>query len=132
MAVTTRNGAFIGGEWVAGDGDEIEVRSPSSGDLLGSVVGSTPAQVGEAVEAAAAAFETWRKTSVLDRVELCRAAFAICMERAEDIAQMISREVGKTIRESREEMVEFTADHFRRASEDASGSRSRSASRRLI
>ena len=25
MAVTTRNGAFIGGEWVAGDGDEIEV-----------------------------------------------------------------------------------------------------------
>ena len=31
---------------------------------------------------------------------------------------MISREVGKTIRESREEMEEFTADHFRRASED--------------
>ena len=56
MAVTTRNGAFIGGEWVEGDGEEI--------------------------------------------------------------AQMISREVGKTIRESREEMEEFTADHFRRASED--------------
>jgi acyl-CoA reductase-like NAD-dependent aldehyde dehydrogenase len=118
MAVTTRNGAFIGGEWVAGDGEEIEVRSPASGELLGTVTGSTPAQVDRAVEAAAAAFETWRKTSVLDRVEICRRAFDICMERSEEIAQMITREVGKTIRESREEMVEYTADHFRRASED--------------
>jgi acyl-CoA reductase-like NAD-dependent aldehyde dehydrogenase len=40
------------------------------------------------------------------------------MDRAEEIARMITRETGKTIRESREEMVEFTADHFRRASED--------------
>ena len=40
------------------------------------------------------------------------------MERADEIAEMITREVGKTIRESREEMVDYTADHFRRASED--------------
>ena len=63
-------------------------------------------------------FATWRKTSVVERVEICRRAFTLCMERNEEIAQMISREVGKTIRESREEMEEFTADHFRRASED--------------
>ena len=31
MAVTTRNGAFIGGEWVAGDGEEIVVTSPVDG-----------------------------------------------------------------------------------------------------
>jgi acyl-CoA reductase-like NAD-dependent aldehyde dehydrogenase len=55
---------------------------------------------------------------VLERVELCRHAFKLCLERNEEIAQMISREVGKTIRESREEMEEFTCDHFRRASED--------------
>ena len=71
-----------------------------------------------AVAAAAEAFRTWRKVSVLERVDICRRAFDLCMERAEEIAQMITREVGKTIRESREEMVEFTADHFRRASED--------------
>ena len=118
MAVTTRNGAFIGGEWVAGDGEEIEVRSPGTGEVLGTVVGSSPAQVDRAVEAAAEAFLTWRKTPLLERVELCRRAFDICMERSEEMAQMITREVGKTIRESREEMVEFTVDHFRRASED--------------
>jgi acyl-CoA reductase-like NAD-dependent aldehyde dehydrogenase len=118
MAIATRNGAFIGGEWVAGDGEEIGVRSPATGELLGTVVGSTPAQVDRAVAAASTAFPAWRGTPLLERVELCRRAFSICMERAEEIAQMISREVGKTIRESREEMVEFTADHFRRASED--------------
>ena len=116
--VTTKTGAFIGGEWTAGDGEEIEVRSPATGEALGSVVGSSAAQVDAAVKAAAAAFSSWRRTSVLERVEICRRAFALCMERNEEIAQMISREVGKTIRESREEMEEFTVDHFRRASED--------------
>ena len=116
--IATRSGAFIGGEWVAGDGEEIEVRSPATGELLGSVVGSSSAQVDAAVKAAADAFPGWRKTSVLERVELCRHAFSLCLERNEEIAQMISREVGKTIRESREEMEEFTCDHFRRASED--------------
>ena len=118
VTIATRNGAFIGGEWVVGDGEEIEVRSPGSGEVVGSVVGSSPAQVDAAVEAAAAAFPAWRKTSLLERVELCRHAYTLCMERNEEIAQMISREVGKTIREAREEMEEFTSDHFRRASED--------------
>jgi acyl-CoA reductase-like NAD-dependent aldehyde dehydrogenase len=118
MAVATRGGAFIGGEWVPGDGEEIEVLSPATGELLGSVVASTGEQVDEAVRAAASAFDAWRRTPVLERVDICRRAFDICMGRAEEIARMITREVGKTIRESREEMVEYTADHFRRASED--------------
>jgi acyl-CoA reductase-like NAD-dependent aldehyde dehydrogenase len=118
MAVTTTRSAFIGGDWIAGDGDTIEVRSPWSGELVGSVTASSPSQVDAAVAAAAEAFKTWRKTSVVERVEICRRAFTICMDRAEEIAQMITRETGKTIRESREEMIEFTADHFRRASED--------------
>jgi len=118
MAVAIRQDAYIGGKWVPGDGEEIEVRSPATDELLGTVTASSPAQVEAAVRAAAEAFPAWRKVSLLERVELCRAAFAICMERADEIAEMITKEVGKTIRESREEMVEYTADHFRRASED--------------
>jgi acyl-CoA reductase-like NAD-dependent aldehyde dehydrogenase len=118
MAIAIRQDAFIGGEWVPGDGEEIEVRSPATDELLGTVNASSATQVEAAVRAAANAFTTWRKVSLLERVELCRAAFAICMERADEIAEQITKEVGKTIRESREEMVEYTADHFRRASED--------------
>ncbi len=117
--VATRRGAFIDGRWVPGGGEEIEVRSPATGELLGSIASATSEQLDAAVQSAAAAFESWRRTSVVERAELCRRAFDLCLERSEEIAQMITREVGKTIRESREEMVEFTADHFRRASEDA-------------
>ncbi len=117
-SVATRSGAFIGGHWIDGDGDTIEVRSPATGELVGTVTASSAAQVDQAVSAAAAAFPAWRATSVLERVDVCRRAFTLCMERNEEIARMISTETGKTIRESREEMEEFTADHFRRASED--------------
>jgi succinate-semialdehyde dehydrogenase / glutarate-semialdehyde dehydrogenase len=118
MAVATRQDAYIGGEWIPGDGEEVAVRSPATGELLGTVAASSEAQVDAAVAAAAEAFRTWRKVSLLERVDICRAAFALCMERSDEIAEMITREVGKTIHESREEMVEYTADHFRRASED--------------
>ncbi len=117
-SIATRDGAFIDGGWVAGDGERIEVISPGNGELLGSVRASTPAQVDAAVAAATAAFPAWRSTPLLERVELCRRAYALCLERNEAMAQMITREVGKTIREAREEMEEYTADHFRRASED--------------
>ena len=116
--VLTQRGAFIGGEWLSGEGEEIEVRSPATGECVGAVRAATAEQVDQAVAAAVAAFETWRRTSVLERVEICRRGYDICMERAEEIARMITRETGKTIRESREEMVEYTADHFRRAAED--------------
>lgn len=119
MAIATARSAFINGEWVTGDGEEIEVRGPFDGSLLGSVQAATDDEVDAAVGAARDAFPAWRKTALRTRVDLCRRAFDLCSERNEVIAQLIAREVGKTIREAREEMEEFTADHFRRASEDA-------------
>src|SRR3954454_111135 len=120
MAVATSYGAFIAGEWVLGEGGaEIEVRAPYDNSLVGTVTPASEGQVDAAVAAAKAAFPAWRKTPLRTRVELCRRAFDLCMERNEEIAEVIAREVGKTIREAREEMEEYTVDHFRRASEDA-------------
>ena len=116
--VATYRGAFVNGEWVAGNGEEIAVTNPATGENVGSVSAATPEQIDQAVAAARAAFDSWRKTAVIERVEICRRAFDLCMERAEEISELITRETGKTIRESREEMVEYTADHFRRAAED--------------
>jgi acyl-CoA reductase-like NAD-dependent aldehyde dehydrogenase len=119
MAIATARSAFINGDWVAGGGEEIEVRSPYDGTLLGSVQAASTAELEGAVAAARDAFPAWRRTPLRQRVDLCRTAFDLCMERNEEISQLIAREVGKTIREAREEMEEFTVDHFRRASEDA-------------
>ncbi len=117
-AVAPRSGPFIDGAWVQGDGEVIEVENPATGEVIGTVSAASLAQVDAAVEAAARAFRAWRRTSVLERVETCRRAFDICTERNEEIIHMISREVGKTLRQSRSEMVRGTAEHFRRAAED--------------
>ena len=114
----SQRGAFIGGAWVDGEGAEIEVVSPSTGEVTGVRRAASPRQIDAAVAAAKTAFETWRKTPLAERVTICRRAFVLCEERNEEIAQQITRDMGKTIREAREEMEEYTADHFRRAAED--------------
>ena len=75
MAIATRNGAYIGGQWIEGDGERIEVTSPGSGETVGAVTASSEAQVDAAVRAAAGAFEAWRATPILERVEICRRAY---------------------------------------------------------
>jgi acyl-CoA reductase-like NAD-dependent aldehyde dehydrogenase len=55
---------------------------------------------------------------VLERVDLCRHAFALCTERIEELSELITLETGKPIRDSRSEMRRGTAEHFRRAAED--------------
>ena len=39
MAIATRQDAYIGGEWIPGDGEEIEVTSPATGEVLGNGLG---------------------------------------------------------------------------------------------
>jgi acyl-CoA reductase-like NAD-dependent aldehyde dehydrogenase len=120
MATTvSERGPFINGRWIEGDGERIPVTNPATGEEIGAVVASTPAQIDEAVAAAARAFESWRRTSVLERAELCRRAHQICLERVDEIAEMIALEVGKTVASARSEMEGGTAEHFRRAAEDA-------------
>lgn len=117
-STTTHPGAFIAGAWQQGEGEAIEVRSPWDDSLIGVVNAASSAQLEAAVQAAAAAFPAWRRTPLMTRVDMLRGALDVCQRRAPEIAEMISRETGKTIREAEEEMVEFTVDHFRRASED--------------
>ena len=116
--VGTHRQAFIGGVWVDGGDGAIEVRSPHSGEVVGTVTRCTADDVSQAVQAAQAAFPGWRQTPLLKRVDLLYRAYELCKQRNEAIARQISQEMGKTIRESREEMVEYACEHFRRASED--------------
>ena len=60
--VLTQRGAFIGGAWVAGDGEEIEVRSPYDRRARSAPLReASTAQVDAAVAAAKAAFPAWRR-----------------------------------------------------------------------
>jgi len=92
--VATSTGAFIGGEWVDGDGEQIDVHSPSTGELLGSVQASTPAQVDAAVAAAKAAFPAWSEQPAPERGKLLLRVAEALEARRDEIADIITHEVG--------------------------------------
>jgi len=89
---------FIGGKWrePAGQGT-IEVIDPTTEEVIGRVPEGTPEDVDEAVAAARAAFEVWSQVPVQDRAEACAAIGAGLYKRQEEIAALISREMGMPI-----------------------------------
>jgi len=119
MAVSTANvHAFIDGEWRDGSGERRPYHAALDRTELGSFAVCTADDVDAAVAAARAAQPAWAAMPLLNKVDLFYRAYEICKERNEPIARAISAEMGKTIGESREEMVDYAWGHFRRAAED--------------
>ena len=91
-----REQLYIGGEWVdpVGGGGVLEVVDSTTEEVMGRVPEATPGDVDRAVAAARSAFEVWSQTTVVEREEACRAIAAGLAARGEEIAALISREVG--------------------------------------
>ncbi|HUZ29147.1 MAG TPA: aldehyde dehydrogenase family protein [Solirubrobacteraceae bacterium] len=89
---------FIGGEWTPPAGsDTIEVIDPTTEEVIGRVPEGTPEDVDRAVAAAREAFEVWSQIPVQDRAEACAAVGQALYARQEEIAALISREMGMPI-----------------------------------
>ncbi len=98
---------YIGGEWVdASDGATFEVHDPANGELLGVFPESTREDVDRAVKAARDAFEMWRLTPAPHRGEILFRAAEILVERKEDLAREMTREMGKVVAETRGDVQE--------------------------
>ncbi|HKV06387.1 MAG TPA: aldehyde dehydrogenase family protein [Candidatus Acidoferrales bacterium] len=99
---------FINGEWVeARGGKAIEDRNPANTDeLVGMFPASGDADVGAAVDAAKAAFKTWRLTPAPKRAEILFHAAQILADRKEDYARDMTREMGKVLAETRGDVQE--------------------------
>ncbi|KJQ55628.1 NAD-dependent succinate-semialdehyde dehydrogenase [Microbacterium sp. SA39] len=86
------------------------VTDPATGSVLNTYDEITDAQVGEAVDAADAAFRGWsRSSSVAERAALLREVARLHRERREELAQLIVREMGKILEGALGE-VDFAAD----------------------
>ena len=90
---------FIGGEWTspAGEG-RIDVIDPTTEEVIGHVPEGTPEDVDRAVAAAREGFEAWSQVPVQERAEACSAIGQALYARQEEIATLISREMGMPIR----------------------------------
>ena len=122
MAIATQRilekQVLIGGEWQeAAGGDRFEVHSPGDGSLIGTVPSCTEEDVRAAIDAAREGQKALAKLSVKRRAEMLWAASRIAERRAEEDAVLLCREVGKTIREARDEISVYSNPHYVEAAE---------------
>ena len=95
---TTRERLYIGGEWVTPSGaGAIEVINPASEQVIGSVPDGTADDAARAVAAAREAFESWSQTPREERVALCSAVSLALQQRQEELAMLISQELGSPL-----------------------------------
>lgn len=96
---------FIDGQWKkAAATSYVEFRNPASGELLGRVPDSTPADVDSVVKSAAEAFPQWRRTPPEERIQYLFKLKDLLERNFELIARTTTIENGKTINESRAEL----------------------------
>ncbi|NIY85327.1 succinylglutamate-semialdehyde dehydrogenase [Vibrio hepatarius] len=94
---------WIAGEWVAGQGEPMNSLSPYNNEVIWEGDSATPAQVDAAVSAAREAFQSWKKLSFAEREAIVLAFAEQVKEHSEQIAEVIAKETGKPIWETRTE-----------------------------
>jgi succinate-semialdehyde dehydrogenase / glutarate-semialdehyde dehydrogenase len=114
-----REKVHINGQWRDGEsGKALEVFNPGNGKLIGTVPRCGPVDVLQAIDAAKAAFGLWSSASVDERAERLWRMRERLLAQKEALAEVITMENGKPIREALGE-VSYTADYFRWYAEEA-------------
>jgi succinate-semialdehyde dehydrogenase/glutarate-semialdehyde dehydrogenase len=110
---------FIAGEWRdAAGGATLPVHDPSTGDVLCDVADATPGDALAALEAAASSQGHWAKHPPRERGEILRRAYERITERADELALLMTLEMGKPVVESKAEIA-YAAEFFRWFAEEA-------------
>ena len=102
MATTARTFQnFIGGEWAdAAGGETFESLSPATGETIGTFPRSGPEDVDRAVEAAKEAYGSWRLVPAPKRGEIVFRFAALVAEHKQELAELMTREMGKVLAEA--------------------------------
>ena len=102
---------FIGGEWVPADSGEVyEITNPANpSEVLGTTPKSGKAEAERAIEAAAQAAPAWKAALPAERGEILSRAADIIESQADELAELMAREVGKPMGESRAEVARAAA-----------------------
>ena len=96
---------YINGQWKESHASEWhDVVNPATGEVLGSIPLADATEVNAAVEAAAEAFQEWRRTPPEDRIQPLFKLKMLFEEHIDDIARIITLENGKTLAEAKGEM----------------------------
>jgi succinate-semialdehyde dehydrogenase / glutarate-semialdehyde dehydrogenase len=110
---------YIGGEWRAAAGaGTLPVEDPATEQTLLEVADAQPEDALAALAAAADAQESWAATAPRERGEILRRAYEAITARTEELALVMTLEMGKALAESRAEIA-YAAEFMRWFSEEA-------------
>ncbi|MBN9210148.1 MAG: NAD-dependent succinate-semialdehyde dehydrogenase [Microbacterium sp. 71-36] len=106
LLASVPTGLLIGGEWRAAEGGKtVAVSDPATGDVIHEIADASVADGVAAMDAAAEAFPSWAATPDRERAEILRRAFDLLQERKEDVALLMTLEMGKPLAEARGEVA---------------------------
>ncbi|WP_137122680.1 NAD-dependent succinate-semialdehyde dehydrogenase [Segeticoccus rhizosphaerae] len=104
---------FIDGGWVDAEGGKrFDVLDPSTGEVLCSVADASPADGRKALDAAVAAQASFAATSPRERADMLMRAFDLLHERIDDLARLMTLEMGKPLAEAKGE-ISYAAEFLR-------------------
>jgi succinate-semialdehyde dehydrogenase/glutarate-semialdehyde dehydrogenase len=109
---------YIGGEWRDGSKGTLSVEDPATGEPLCEVADASEDDAKAALTAAAKAGPEWSQHPPRERGEILRRAFEAITARTDELALLMTLEMGKTIAESKAEIA-YGAEFFRWFAEEA-------------
>lgn len=112
-------GLYIDGEWIeAASGTRFDVINPATEEVIASVADGGPEDALRAIETAGRVQKKWAKTAPRERSEILRRAYDLIMARQDELALIMTSEMGKPFAEAKGE-VAYAAEFFRWFSEEA-------------
>lgn len=110
---------LIDGRWTdASSGATFPVRDPATGEIIAEIADASPEDGIRALDAAVRAQDAWAATPPRERSDILRRAFDLVQERKEDLALLMTLEMGKPLAEARGE-VAYGGEFLRWFSEEA-------------
>jgi len=111
--------AYVNGQWIDGEGT-FDVTNPARGDVIAQVADLSRSQVAEAISAAEKAQKDWAKWTGKERANVLRRWFDLMVEHTDDLATILTAEMGKPLAEAKGEIgygasfIEFFAEEAKR------------------
>lgn len=98
--------AYINGSWIdAAEGRTFSVTNPATGALVGTVPDMNAADTEKAIKAAEKALPDWRRKTAKERAAVLRRWYDLVVSHADDLAALLTEEMGKPLAEARGEVL---------------------------
>jgi alpha-ketoglutaric semialdehyde dehydrogenase len=96
---------LIGGQWICGDSASLNINPSNTSDVIGEYAQASVSDVAAAISAARQAFPAWSRGSIQERSEALFRIGNEILARTDELADLLSREEGKVLREAKGEVV---------------------------